>query len=640
MGWIAVATLVLFAPRANAQPGHVYLVIGSDTAIWNTPTTVDVYTRHPHYSQNSFTLPNAPIYQVMDPAWRSQYRDYYQQPIKFTWWMMGGNIYRDSDNLNVPMPNTMALYLMKKYHGEAVRQFGDELSLHYHTFYWSDYNLDGIYHWNQSRTFEECKDDWDVTLAQYLLEENVFPVSFRSGWHFMDTDWQECLNQLLPYCFHDDYGAFRAWSTNEPIAGVEDWSRAPSTFVPFHPSTNDYQVPGESPGWNVRSIKMQNLVQADLNYIFSQASNGVDQVACLWSHLPENFVAMIAKTAGMVQQASASYPEVPFSYCTAIEAIQRWRGVTNEAPPRLSVAETDTDQTVTLTITTDKAIFQPRPFVALRDVCRRYSNISSLCAPAGSNTWTVRLPVSRPNLAKVGVAVTDNAGNSTTRVIKYLPDDVYIDNLDPQYAELAGNWTSTTNSAWGTDSRIALLRSNEMAHVRWTLPIQVSGQYSIAAQIPSLTNACTNVTFNLLAADSNVCSLHLLAGLHTNQWNFLCSAVLDQNVTNTLEMFVTNMSRAPSWAVADVISLVPAPAIPLLPQTNTVDLVPTAHGVLLRFNGEPGSKCQVQRSIEPETGWTTLDVLAVPLTGLLEFEDRNPPINTAFYRVIEISPTQ
>src|SRR5208337_4277759 len=36
-------------------PGNVYLVIGSDTAIWNyasnAPTTVDAYTRHPYYSQ-------------------------------------------------------------------------------------------------------------------------------------------------------------------------------------------------------------------------------------------------------------------------------------------------------------------------------------------------------------------------------------------------------------------------------------------------------------------------------------------------------------------------------------------------------------------------------------------------------------
>ena len=99
--YCAVTAATLVSSRISAQPGHVYLVVGSDTAIWNAGTTVDVYTRHPHYSQDSFTVPGNPSFQVMDPSWRNQYRDSSGQPIKFTWWMMGGNIYRDADNVNV-----------------------------------------------------------------------------------------------------------------------------------------------------------------------------------------------------------------------------------------------------------------------------------------------------------------------------------------------------------------------------------------------------------------------------------------------------------------------------------------------------------------------------------------------------------
>ena len=629
--------VVLGSIAGATQPGQVYLVVGSDTAIWNTPTTVDVYTRHPHYSQDSFTSTNAPSYQVMDPSWRSQFLDSYQQPIKFTWWIMGGNIYRDADNLNVPVPNTMVLHLMKKYHGDSITQLGDELSLHYHTFFWSDYDLDGIYHWNQSRTFNECKEDWDVTLAQYLLEEGVFPASFRSGWHFIDEEWQQTLNELIPYCLHDDYGVFRAWYTNEPIAGIEDWSRAPSTFIPFHPSTNDYQVPGDSPGWNVRSIKMQNLTQADVNYMFSQASNGVDQVACLWSHLPENYVLMVAKTASFLQKATESYPKVPFRYCTAVEAMQRWQGITEQIPPSLTIQETEKDQTVTLAITTDKTIFQTRPFVAVRDAFRRYFNVSSLCTPTGTNTWSIPLPILRPSLAKVGVAVTDLYGNRAMQIRRYLPDDVYIDNLDAGYSEISGNWVSTTNSAWGTDARIALLSSNETAQVRWVLPITNSGKYTIAAQIPPLTNACTNIMFRLLVGGSNAWSTTFPDGLRTNQWNFINTAFLDQNLTNILEMLVNGTNQSKTIAAADVVSIVPIVSSPSLPAQDQLSISPTAQGVLVQFTGQPGAKCQVQRSTSLGT-WTTLDQLTVPLTGLLEYEDRNPPSTTAFYRITELFP--
>ncbi|HTL56609.1 MAG TPA: hypothetical protein VL361_13075 [Candidatus Limnocylindrales bacterium] len=627
---IAVLAICL---RTEAQPGQVYFVVGSDTAIWNAGTTVDVYTRHPHYSQDSFTVPGNPSFKVMDAAWRAQYQDSSGQPIKFTWWMMGGNIYRDADNVNVPLANTMTLHLMQKYHGDAIRQFGDELSLHYHTYFWSDYNGDGNFYWNQSRTFNECRADFDVTLAQYLLEEGVFPASFRSGWHFMDSDWQEYLNALIPYCFHDDYGVYRAWYTNEPIFGVEDWSHAPSAFVPYHPSTNDYQVPGESPGWNVRSIKMQNMLQVHVDQIFSQASNGVDQVACIWNHLPENFITNVAKIAALIDRAAANHPGVRFHYCTAVEAMQLWQGIGNQATPQIHATENSSGESVSLTISTDKAIFQPQPFVAVRDAFENYSNFSSLCVSNDVNTWTVTLPVRRDRIAKIGIAVTDLAGNVGTRILRFLPDNLYLDNLDSRYSEMQGSWISTTNAAWGTDARIALLSSKETAQVRWALPIALSGLYNLSVQVPAITNAATNILFRLFAAASNVASVSFSTGLPTGRWQFLCSAILDATITNVLEMSVVGSNQANMFAVADVVSAVPVRSDPSLPPRDQLGISSSTGRRLLLFSGEPGSLCSIQRSTNLSSGWITLDSLAVPLTGLVQYEDRNPPAGDGFYRV-------
>jgi hypothetical protein len=544
------------------DPGTVYLVIGSDTAIWNypsnAPTTVDAYSRHPYYSQSSFTDPSQPSFQVMDPALRNQFQDSYGQPIKFTWWMMGGNIYRDAANLNVPVDNTMTLHLMKQYHGAAIAQFGDELSLHYHTFFWSDVNLDGEFYWNQPCDFEACRADFDVTLAQYLLEEDVFPVSFRSGWHFMDNDWQAYLNQLIPYCMHNDYGAYKGCYTNpEPVAGIEDWSRATSSFVPFHPATNDYQVPGNGPGWNTRSIKMQNVTQATMDQVFAQAAAGTDQLMCIWDHLPENFLFYLTNTVSLIQTASSNYPTVPFRYCTAVEGMQRWRGVTGQTPLVLDVSEGTVGQTVTLAIQTSAPLFRPQPFVCLRDAFQLYSNVTSLCTPAGTNSWTITLPVPRNQLAKVGIAATDQAGNLATSIIRYLPDDLYIDNLDPQYAEEQGNWISTNNAAWGTNARIALLTAVDTAQAQWSLPVSRSGRYSIAVQVPAVANAASNVQFTVYSGGSNICSAFFPSAIPANQWVSLGTPLLDQTLSNALEMAVSGADQGGTCAVADVVRLVP-----------------------------------------------------------------------------------
>lgn len=632
MAPLLLAGAWLLALGASAQPpGTVYLVMGSDTAIWNAGWTVDVYSPHPYYSQSSFTDTNSPSFKVMDPAWRGRFKDSFGQTIKFTWWMMGGNIYRAADNLNVPEPNTMTLYLMKKYHGAAIRQFGDELSLHYHTFLWSDYNGTGHYYWNQSRTFAECRDDFDVTLAQYLLDEDVFPVSFRSGWHYMDNGWQQYLNTLLPYSMDDNYGAYLPWYTNSlgPVGGVEDWSHAPSAFVPFHPSTSDYQVPGDGAGWNVRCIKMPVMRQVDMDHLFAQASNGVDQVACLWDHLPEDFVANVQRIAGLIAVACTNYPTVPFRYCTAVEAMQRWRGTTNWPPPQIDVQQDIRGQQVTLRIHTSTAIFQPQPFVALRDCFDRYTNPTSLCEPSGSNAWSLVLPVPLNRVAKVGIAVTDLAGNLATRLIRYLPDDLFIDDLDAQFSGLQGDWVSSTNAAWGTDARIARLGSNMTAQVQWSLPISSSGAYSIFVQVPPIENAASNVVFDLSASGSNLCSASFSAALPADQWIYLCATNLDPAVTNVLRMSVSGTNQPGTYAVADVVRVVP-----LAEAAPSLSIEAAASPVVLLIRGQPGQTCQLQRSASLTSAWTTLETLTLPGDGALQYEDKSPPSGMAYYRTV------
>src|ERR1035437_5784635 len=550
---------------ASAAPGTVFFVVGSDTAIWNyptgAPTTVDAYSRHPHYKQEFFTAPAGVSYQVMAQAFRDQFKDSFGQSLKITWWMMGGNIYGDADNLNVPLANTMTLHLMKKYHGDRIQQLGDEVSLHYHTFIWSAYKSDGIYYWNQSPTFNDCRADFDVTLAQYLLEEGVFPASFRSGWHFMDNDWQAYLNQLIPYCLHDDYGVKKVWAADpEPIAGVEDWSQATSLFIPFHPSTTNYQAASSGKGWNTRSIKMQNLTQTVMNHIFALAQDGTNEVVCLWNHLPENYLTTITNTGNFIQAAVSNYPGVSFRSCTAVEAMQRWLGASNQPPPQLDVSQTVQGDTLALTISVNEPIFQAQPFVVVRDALQGYRIVS--CQPVSTNSWVATVPVPLSQIAKVGVAVTDNLGNLATSILRYLPDDLYLDNLDAEYAEVSGAWKQSPTFAWGLDSRVALLTSNDTARVQWSLPVSWTGPYNLFAQVPAVTNAATSVSFTVSDGEANPVAQFTVAALPPGQWVYVGSAVLDATRSNVLAMAVSGSNQPNTYAVADVIKLAPMVAFP------------------------------------------------------------------------------
>ncbi len=549
------AALLLLLPGLLQAQGTVYLVIGSDTAVWNVAGGVDVTQYRGHFLPDVYTAPNGNGYQVMDPTFRNRFVDSYGQRLKLTWWMMVGSVYLQCDSTDLPIPNLMPLYLMKKYHGEAMTEYGDEVSLHYHTFFWSDYNGDGKYYWNQSRTFHEARQDFDFALAQSLVEENVFPVSFRSGWHYMDNEWQQYLNQLLPFSLHNASPTVHADNV-EPYDNVYDWSKAPITFVPFHPSTTNYQIPGDGIGWNVRSIKMPSVSQTTFNQMFVAAANGTNQVVCFWAHLPESdYLTNVARMDTFAHIAASNYPTVKFRYCTAVEAMQRWLGTPDQTPPDLQVTEDVQGESLTLTISTSEPIFQPEPFVAIKDICEQYRIVS--CASLGPNTWKAIVPVARNTLAKIGIAVTDLAGNLATRIIRYLPDDLYIDNVDPQYRELSGNWERSTNQVWGTDCRVALLTENDIAQAQWTLPISNSGSYNLFIQVPSVTNAAGNLQFDVYSGSSNALSLFFPSALPGKQWFYLGTCFLDQNTSNSLTLTVNGTNQPGTFAVADVIKLSP-----------------------------------------------------------------------------------
>jgi len=528
--------------------GKVYLVLGSDTAIWDG---MDVAKYHCYYNLGLFTAANSNTAVVMSENFRNQIQDSYGNKLKMTWWMIGGNMFRYATNNNVPIGNTMALHLMKKYYGDKITLWGDELSLHYHTFFWSDYDGDGKYWWNQAKSFVEMEEDFDYTLAQFLLDENIFPVSFRSGWHYMDNNWQNYLNKILPYSLHNDWPAVNKDLT-EPIDNDYDWSQASPEFIPFHPSTENYQLPGDGKGWNVRSKYMGSTTQQLMNDIFLKASQGTDQLVCLWSHLPDqNFLNEIQLVNNIAHQAELNYPSVKFQYCTAIEAYQLWRQSSDTLKPEVQLTGEINGLNINLIIQTNEPIFQRQPFVAIKDRYERYQVAE--CENVSANIWRTTNPFPVSDIAKVGVAVTDTFGNLTTSFINYLADDKFIDNSDPEYQEISGTWNSSATSAWGLDSRYATLNYGDLAKVQWELDTEFSGLYNIFIQFPEISNQIDTIMFEVFQNNISTEKKIFVNSPNYNQWLYISTLNLTAGENIFIEMSAKNRLQSSKVFVADVL---------------------------------------------------------------------------------------
>lgn len=468
--------------------GQVYLVIGSDTGMWEG---LDTGHYNCYIKGDLYTVPERNGHKVMEDAFRNSLRDSYGGVMKLTWWMMSGNMFYYSINANTPTPNSMAPYLMNKYHGDKIRQFGDELSLHYHTYFWSNYN--GTYYWNQAMKFSDTRSDFDYTLAQNLLDENMFPVSFRSGWHFMDNDWQNYLNTLLPYSLHNDWPAKKTIDTTEARDNVIDWSQAPSTWVPYHPSPDNYQLPGDSKGWNTRSRHIGSVSQKDLDSIFARASRGIDQLPCLWGHLPEtDFLQNLKRVDSLVHISAKKFPSVKFRYCSAVEAYQRWLKTTDTTPPALQITEVSENGKVAFDITTDEEIFQTQPFFAVKDIYERYSILA--CRKTGTNSWRTDF-TDRKILAKAGAAVTDLSGNLTKKLISYLPDDSFIDNAAVSSVTAgSGIWTKVTDhSCFDISYLKSTVTSSEEISLNIKSNILQPGKYNLFIQLAKIDKSVDSI---------------------------------------------------------------------------------------------------------------------------------------------------
>lgn len=527
--------------------GTVYLVLGSDTAIWESMSTSKYNST---YNISLFADATRNAAKVMDPQFRSRFTDSFGTPVKITWWMMAGNIFRFATNNNVPLANTMTLWLMKKYHQNRITQFGDELSLHYHTFGWTDYDMDGVYWWNQTKTFMECKEDFDLTLAQFLIEENTFPVSFRSGWHAMDNDWQNYLDKLLPYSLHNDYPVKRTDLT-EPLDNNYDWSLASPEFVPFHPSSENYQLAGDLKGWNVRSKSMGGISQTLMNTTFQKANQGTDQLACIWSHLPDTeFPQQIQRVDSLAHKAALLYPNVKFKYCTAIEAYQLWRKGNDTIKPEISFSAIPMGDRTKFTVTSNETIFQAQPFIAVKDIYDRY--FVAQCVSTGNNSWETTQSFLTSELGKAAVALTDTMGNQTISSIKFLPDDKYFDNHDIEYAEISGTWTNSSSAAWGTDSRVTSLNPGDSAKVRWNFYPEKSGWHSAYIQFPDIPNQLDSFQIKIFKNGFVVKDLIYRNNSDRKKWSHVVSSELESGSVYTFELTGINWTNSVKTMSADV----------------------------------------------------------------------------------------
>jgi len=428
---------------SDISPAKVYVQMCSDTSTGGLNTSSH-YNAFPP-ADAAYASPTGQAAQVMAESYRDAIRDSLGNSVKFTWYMLCGSMYACGTTTGPLLPYE----LMMDYHGDEVTRWGDEMAYHYHTWLWYDMDGDGVYAWDAAPDFSYCIEDFDSTVAHFVLDRGFFPSSFRSGWHYMDNIFQRYLDDWFPYRFENSHGA--TW-----------WTYSPAEWAPYHPDPDDYQVPGNMRGWESRCIYMKSITSDVVEDMFLAAMAGTPQLLTAWSHLQEtDFPTQVSDVHALLTAEHEVFPLVEFEYLTGRECMLKWRNGTDVTPPEIQFSTSDSGGVRTAVFSTDEAIYQKQPFVARRSVDGTYSRID--CTPVGPNQWSVQYDLSDT----VAIAVTVSDWFSNPRV-QFLPVQFTISNISTSVLSDSAEIRWETNVPADTTVEYGLAFASEITSIHET----------------------------------------------------------------------------------------------------------------------------------------------------------------------------
>lgn len=363
---------------------EVFVILASDTSVWNSIQGED-FKYATEFDYSIFTNPEGVYKKVFEKEFRNSHTDSDGKPFKITWYMHCGGWFTPGINSN----SISTVFKIRKYWQRELDKWGDELGLHFHHLEWNGSE------WVMADTFGETIWDYEYSVSQLVIDESIYPVSFRSGWNYMDNEYQNYLDKWIPF-------------------RMEEGGWMPQC-IPYHPSVTNYRTIGTMKGWEARHVYMKSFTETYATNVFNNANKGLAQVVCVWSHQNESdYIEQIDFVNTSLHLASAKFPDVKFYYCTGKEAMNRWLESTDNTPPNINLNTVSNKNLINVTIDADSEIYQLQPWVAARDYNDNYIRIDT--TQTSVTQW--KFSYDKNIYDNISVVACDLYGNTTIKEVK------------------------------------------------------------------------------------------------------------------------------------------------------------------------------------------------------------------------------
>ncbi len=300
----------------------------------------------------------------------------------------------------------------------------DELHWHFHPMStYGDAHRCATHYFRTDHVFQ--------ILCRKIIERGWFPSVFRAGFQTERPDSHWFLEQWIPFdisnmALDDNHELDNSIDFRYGRSG--DWRRAPADWSVYHPSHDDYQVPGRCRRWIGRALNVLNRLadidQREMDKAFARAADGADALVGLASHDFRDLGPEVDHVRALVAAASTKHPGVRFRFCGALDAFQNVTMATDTAALDLDVIfhpAADGDVARIEVVTRAGRVFGPQPFLAIETRSRRFLHDNFDFAPCGTR-WHYAfhgdtLPIE--DVAGIGIAANDVQGRSCVRRLAF-----------------------------------------------------------------------------------------------------------------------------------------------------------------------------------------------------------------------------
>jgi len=297
----------------------------------------------------------------------------------------------------------------------------DGLHFHYHPHAFSRQAHHCATHW------WAASDSLGQVLSRRVIDRQWFPAAHRPGFHVTRPDSHWVLEQYVPFDFASQAAVPHAEdSTQCDLAGgrLGDWRRAPRTWEPYHPSHDDYQTPGNCRRWIARCLnvgtRFRLLAEHDVRQAFEEALAGKPVVLAFTNHDFRDLRPDVEATRQMISRIARQFPDVPFRFVEAIQAMRSALRLPAQPPCALDMTiEQIADATHVLRIETETPTFGSQPWLALRTTAGTY-HYDNLDIDQPFHRWQYVFDAETfclAALSDVGIAASNAFGITTVRVL-------------------------------------------------------------------------------------------------------------------------------------------------------------------------------------------------------------------------------